>query len=86
MVTRGEEYRAVRVRKTHRKPARHPQAVAWVAYTDQHPETFDVTTLGTSDVYLTNRIKLAFIAGWEACLASQQPKRTNHQDTKDTKH
>jgi hypothetical protein len=47
----------------------HPLALAWRAFTDKHPSLLDGPV---GDVYLRNRLNVAFNAGW---LASKKATR-----------
>lgn len=56
-------------RKAAKAFKRHPAAIAQDVFDQSMPATYyDPSTLGKTQVYLTNRIHKAFQAGWEAAM------------------
>lgn len=54
---------------------RHPAAIAQDAYGKANPLAFDHTTIGCTNIYLTNRIHAAFQAGWDAAMKHMEKSK-----------
>lgn len=62
MAKKAKKTKKVTVKKTEK----HWSVRALDSFVADHPEFFDLTTLGTDPQYLKNRLSIAFLAGVDA--------------------